>query len=172
MVHCRSLCRSLKGFVLLAKLGMNLLNWFVILRNHCNSLITWPRDYILALDNSHFSALRVRPAFSILLNASDLSCSSWFSPNTKTSSIILTVPLVPLSISPILLWKCSGANAIPNSNLWNWHLPKGVMKVVNAADSDANGICQNPELTSTRRHLLPLFVRVLPLLLATGDTPS
>ena len=44
----------------------------------------------------------------------------------RISSIIFTVPLVPLRISDTLFWKCSGAEVIPNG------IPKGV---VSNADS-------------------------------------
>ena len=49
----------------------------------------------------------------------------------------------------IRFWKCSGADDTPKGRRLKQNLPNGVIKVVRGHDSDANGICQKPELAST-----------------------
>ncbi len=59
-----------------------------------------------------------------------------------------TTPSIPFSKFVILLWNCSGAEAIPKGSLLNRYLPAGVINIVSRDDSLARGICQKPELAS------------------------
>ena len=63
--------------------------------------------------------------------------------------ILHTTPGIPVKISDIRLWKCSGADDIPNGSLWKRYRPKGVMKVVSREDSSERGICQKPAFASS-----------------------
>jgi hypothetical protein len=51
--------------------------------------------------------------------------------------------------SDMRLWKCSGADVMPNGNLLKQYLPNGVTIVVRRADSSASGTYQKPELASS-----------------------
>ena len=64
------------------------------------------------------------------------------------SSIRQTTPSMLVNSSVIHLWKCSGAEVMPNGRRLKQNLSKGVIKVVSRADSLASGICQKPELAS------------------------
>src|SRR5258705_13322744 len=64
------------------------------------------------------------------------------------SSAWHTTPSRPCRMDDIRLWKCSGAELIPNGSLRNLKRPHGLMNVVRCDDSADRGICQYPALQS------------------------
>ena len=111
---------------------------------------TWPWYVMRDLANPRFSKLSVTPLSSRRRKTglTIASCSSDDSPNIMVSSIMHSTPGRSSSTLCILLWKCLGADVIPNGKRRKQHLPKGVMKIVSSQDDGARGICRYPELAS------------------------
>ena len=75
---------------------------------------------------------------------------------TSMSSMWHNTPGRSTKSSDIRFWKNSLAKQIPNGNLLNRYLSKGVINVVKWRDSSARFICQNPEFASSLvKTLLP-----------------
>ena len=91
-----------------------------------------PKNLTVVLPNSHLDWLRVTCTdvnrFSTLLRRS--SCSLWFFPKTRMSSIRHTTPSRPSRMRFILFRKISGALDMPNSNSLNAYRPNRVINVV------------------------------------------
>ena len=182
------LSRSLRGLVVSARSGENLLNWLHMPRNHLRLLtdlgssmsctactfsgsgimpswsMIWPRNFTELVENTHFSLLWVTWNFCncscIAIKRS--SCSYWFDPWMRISSIRHVTTARPSRAVDILVGIIQAQTKYQKGNWLKQNLPNGIIKVVNKADCLDSSICQNPELASNLLNTLALlnWVRV------------
>ena len=148
-----------QGCVLSARLGRNLLIWFIIPRKRWTSethlgpltfciaaillgsgqipLSSMICPKIFTSLHWHFSALRVRPNSCKQRRTfcRRCLCSSWVLACTRMSSMWQRTPSMSWRISAVWHWKCSGAEVISNGNLVKQSHPKGIMNIVRRDDS-------------------------------------
>ena len=108
------------------------------LPDQCHGL----RTSLTATLNKHLSSFRVMALSARRLSVvrSLSSCSSSVLPKMSVSSICTMWPGTPSSTRAMRLWKCSGAEQIPNGNFVNMKRPYGVINVVSLCDSSLNRI--------------------------------
>ena len=84
-------------------------------------------------------------------------------PQITMSSMEVSMFFIPLNILHIVLWYISGADDIPNGNLWYLYLPSSVIKVNNLELSSSNCSSQNPfEQFNLENIFAPVILTITP----------